>query len=72
MILVITLLLSACKKEKEQEEEITTIPVAALLSITGNWSSLGITSQETMEIAVQDINNYLKSKDAPFRLSLTV
>lgn len=72
MILATALFLTACKKEKEQEKEITTIPVAALLSITGNWSSLGITSQETMDIAVQDINDYLKSNDAPFRLSLTV
>src|SRR5262245_7270745 len=34
----------------------TTIPVGALLSLTGTWSSLGLDSQAALQIAAQNVN----------------
>ncbi len=43
--------------------------VGGLLSFTGNWSSLGITTRASMYLAVTNINNYLAGKNADFRLA---
>lgn len=37
------------------------IKIGALLSLTGEWSSLGITSKTALEIAAKEINDYYKS-----------
>ncbi|MBX7045562.1 MAG: penicillin-binding protein activator [Ignavibacteria bacterium] len=37
------------------------IKIGALLSLTGEWSSLGITSKTALEIASKEINEYYKS-----------
>jgi branched-chain amino acid transport system substrate-binding protein len=65
------LLFSACKKEGPKQE-ITTYPVVGLFSLTGNWSSLGVTSEAVMELAVEDINNYLEERGSSVRFSSTV
>lgn len=43
-----------------------------MFSLTGNWSSLGITSKAALELAAEDINLYLSDKGANFRLYPTV
>ncbi|WP_421830483.1 ABC transporter substrate-binding protein [Larkinella sp.] len=48
-----------------------TINVSGLSSLTGNWSSLGMTTQAAMEIAEEDINSYFAGKGSGFRLSVT-
>jgi len=60
---------SSCRKEKQSYE---TIPVAGLFSLTGNWSSLGITSKAAIEIAVEEINSDFEARDIPFRFSASV
>jgi branched-chain amino acid transport system substrate-binding protein len=37
------------------------VKVGALLSLTGEWSSLGITSKTALEIAAKEINEYYKT-----------
>ncbi len=65
----------SCKKETNDPvnpDQTETITIGALLSLTGNWSSLGKTSASAMEFAVNDINNYFNTIDSRFRFSLEV
>lgn len=68
LTLVLLLAFHGCKKDKKTQ----TIHVRGLFSLTGNWSSLGITSQAALELAASDINAYLDGKDAGFRLAVSV
>lgn len=61
----------SCRKDHEHEE-VQEIKVAALLSQTGGWSNLGITSKSALEIAVDKINADFKCRHIPFRFELTV
>jgi branched-chain amino acid transport system substrate-binding protein len=61
----------SCRKDHEHEE-VHEIKVAALLSQTGGWSNLGITSKASLEIAVDEINADFKCRHIPFRIELTV
>ncbi len=49
-----------------------TIEVGALLSLTGNWSSLGINSKAALELAAADINRYMEVTNSRYRFSTTV
>lgn len=55
ILLFITLLmiLTGCN-EKDTE----VVEIGALFSITGNWSTLGITSRAAMQIALEDVNDF--------------
>ena len=68
----LTLLISSCKKDPVSETKTETIQIAGLFSLTGNWSSLGITSQEAMNIARTDINAYLENNGSKYRFSTSV
>jgi branched-chain amino acid transport system substrate-binding protein len=61
----------SCRKDHEHEE-VQEIKVAALLSQTGGWSNLGITSKASLEIAVDEVNADFKCRHIPFRIELTV
>ncbi len=47
-----------CKDSNVNQPQVQTkeITIGALLSLTGNWSSLGITSKAALEAAIEDIN----------------
>ena len=49
----------SCKKEDAVNKNKINITIGALLSLTGNWSTLGLTSQESMNLAIKDINSYI-------------
>jgi len=60
----------ACDNESvNQENEIN---IGALLSLTGNWSSLGITSQVILEYGIGEINDYFRDSGDATRLRLIV
>jgi branched-chain amino acid transport system substrate-binding protein len=61
--------LQACKDDTLSPKE---IEVRGLFSLTGNWSTLGLTSQAALDLAADDINDYLDHKDANFRLAVSV
>lgn len=48
------------------------IKVAGMLSLTGNWSSLGITSQEAMNLAIKEINSHMELTGSRYRFSTVV
>ena len=70
VVLAVVVIFAGCKKEEEQN--FTTINVGAMLSLTGNWSTLGIPSKAAIEIAVEEINADLESRNVPFRFSASV
>ncbi len=69
VLLTICLFFPSCRKKEKIKN---TIIVEGLFSLTGNWSSLGITSKAAIELAAEDINAYLDLKGSDFRLSTTV
>jgi branched-chain amino acid transport system substrate-binding protein len=48
------------------------ITIGALLSLTGDWSTLGIASKAILEIAVAEINGLFESTQTPGRVVLRV
>src|SRR3954452_3042979 len=48
------------------------LTIGALLSLTGDWSTLGIASKALLEIAVAEINAFFDSISAPGRVRLRV
>jgi branched-chain amino acid transport system substrate-binding protein len=71
LALVIIIFAVSCKKD-DSAPSIQTIKIGGLFSITGNWSSLGIPSQEAMKLGLIDVNNYLEEKGSLIRLSTVV
>jgi len=65
--IVFALCFTSCKKDTVTEN--INITVGGLLSLSGNWSSLGLTSKEAMNLAVNDINNYLEQTASRHRFS---
>lgn len=69
LVFLLLILVSSCQKE---ETNLTnTVEIGALLSLTGNWSSLGITSQEAINLAVTDVNAFMLQKGNSLRFSAT-
>lgn len=61
--------LSGCQKSTTSLPE--KVEIGALLSLTGNWSSLGITSQEAIALAITDVNSFMQQKGNSLRFSAT-
>lgn len=64
--------LFSCKKDNDGTSAEQQIPVTALLSLTGDWSNLGIASKAAAEIAVEEINADFESRGLPYRFTLNV
>lgn len=62
----------SCTKTDTPTPGQKTITVGALLSLTGNWSSLGINSKAALEIAADDINHYMEETGSKYRFTTTV
>lgn len=72
-LLALFFLVSSCKKKDDDTSTATeTIKVGALLSLTGNWSSLGITSKAAIDIAVEDINAKMTKDGSKYRFTSIV
>ena len=50
----------------------TELTFGALLDITGDWSSLGESSQKALDMAVRDVNDYLSRIQSRIRVNLIV
>ena len=70
VVSLVVVIFAGCKKEEEQN--FTTVNVGAMLSLTGNWSTLGIPSKAAIEIAVEEINADFEARNVPFRFSSSV
>lgn len=72
-MLALVLLNPSCRKKDDKTNSgEQTIQVGALLSLTGNWSSLGITSQAAIDIALEDINAHMADLGSKYRFAVTV
>ena len=60
----------SCRKETTLNH--INVTIGGLLSLTGNWSSLGNTSQEAMNLAIININNYMVETGSPYRFSTVI
>lgn len=69
-LLAFVIIAVGCKKDPETEETITYIKVGALLSITGDWNNLGISSNAALELGIAKINAYYTAKKFPYRFKL--
>ncbi len=70
-----TLLFVVCSGIPVHAEDLlnpTEVSFGALLDLSGNWSSLGESSQAVLLIAVEDINNYLSEIQSRLRIKLIV
>jgi branched-chain amino acid transport system substrate-binding protein len=65
--LVVFITMNGCKKTIDTT--ITEVEIGALLSLTGNWSSLGITSQKAIGLAIDDVNAYMEQKGTNIRFT---
>jgi branched-chain amino acid transport system substrate-binding protein len=65
-LLAVVIIAQSCSKSKQ----VKNVTVHGLFSLTGNWSSLGVTSQAAMELAKDDINAYLTNKGADFKIAV--
>lgn len=70
MMLFVCLFFVSCKKDNANDQ--ITVNVCGLLSLTGSWSTLGIASQEAMNLAVKDINSHMKQTGSRYRFSTTI
>ena len=71
--LILLLFVSGCNKDETvTSESLATYPIAGLFSLTGSWSSLGITSQEALNLAIADVNTYLEERQSNIRFSSEV
>lgn len=65
--LLVLVSLVGCKKTNDVPY--TEVEIGALLSLTGNWSSLGVTSQKAIGLAIDDVNAYMEQKGTNIRLT---
>lgn len=71
-LFVFLFFITACKKEDvTPTPEIQIIKVAALISETGDWSNLGITSKAALQIAQEEINCSWKERELPLEFQMT-
>lgn len=60
----------SCKKDDLKDQ--VTINVGGLLSLTGNWSTLGLASQEAMNLAIRDVNSQMEQTGSRYRFTTTI
>jgi branched-chain amino acid transport system substrate-binding protein len=65
--LVVLTALNGCKKAIDKT--ITEVEIGALLSLTGNWSTLGLASQKAIGLAIEDVNAYMEQNGTNIRFT---
>lgn len=74
VFLFVALLFSSCSNNDNDNSDTQehTFTVGALLSLEGEWSTLGKNSQAALEIAVTEINDYFTAKGSNHRIAIEV
>ncbi|MGE5231971.1 MAG: ABC transporter substrate-binding protein [Deltaproteobacteria bacterium] len=65
-LIVVAVALGPCKTSAAQQRE-REVPLGGLFALTGTWSTQGQTLQAAMQLAVDDVNRYLKGNAAGIR-----
>lgn len=71
-VIALFISLSILSSNRQKVNEPIQIKIGGLLSLTGEWSSLGITSQEAMNIAISEINARMEQTASPYRFSTVI
>ena len=58
---------AACDDSGTLSRRPNEVTIGGVFSITGNWSTLGVTSKAAMELAVEDVNAYASGRGLTFR-----
>ena len=73
LVAALVCLVSACgESDTAAPANTDTLTVGGLLSLTGNWSSLGLNSQATMQFATADVSAYFQRVGVPRRVAIDV
>lgn len=64
--------LAACGDNPAGAGDEDEVVVGGLFSLTGNWSTLGQTGQAALELAVEDVNDYLEDAGSEMRFRAVV
>ena len=72
ILLLIALFIGLSFTTTRIQPERKVVKVGALLSLTGNWSTLGITSKEALHLAIKEINARLDQTGSHYRFELTI
>lgn len=67
VLVLVIVLITGCKKVNDAAAN--EVEIGALLSLTGNWSSLGVTSQKAIQLAIDDVNAYMEQKGTATRFT---
>lgn len=70
-LLMIVFIFISCKKDESNPSNTVIIPIAGLFSETGELAYLGLTSEAAIQLAIDDINQYLRMRQYPYRFSFT-
>jgi branched-chain amino acid transport system substrate-binding protein len=70
LLIVVLIFFAGCTKDTATTD--VQIKVGGLFSLTGNWSSLGKTATEAINIAATDINQYMIQVGSAYRFSTVV
>jgi branched-chain amino acid transport system substrate-binding protein len=65
-LIVAAVALGTCKSSAAQQRE-REVPLGGLFALTGSWSTQGQTLRAAMQLAVDDVNRYLKGNAAGIR-----
>ena len=60
----------SCKKDDLKDR--VTVNVSGLLSLTGNWSTLGLASQEAINLAIREVNSQMEQTGSRYRFNATI
>lgn len=74
LLFVIALFGAACfpSCKKDDADNQITVNIGGLLSLTGNWSTLGLASQEAMNLAISEINRHMEQTGSRYRFTTTI
>ncbi|MDD5508871.1 MAG: hypothetical protein PHD25_11205, partial [Bacteroidales bacterium] len=70
ILIILTVFMISCQKNDEDPGQV--IRIGVLLPLTGTGASTGESSNAAIEIAVQDISQYLKEVNPDFQVQLTI
>lgn len=67
-----SLALAGCEDDPVGTTGNRDITIGALFSITGNWSTLGVTSKAAMQVGIADVNAYLASGSSGYHFTASI
>jgi branched-chain amino acid transport system substrate-binding protein len=75
LVIVFGILLGGCKGSDVNDpvtNEVNEVTIGALVSLTGNWSSLGITTKAALELSVEEINSKFLAEGSNLKFNLKI